>query len=64
VNPHLTFFWIPAILLLVAGALLLLLPGKAADPLNRRNRRTAGVLMLAAGAIFAGVAGGVLDRLL
>jgi drug/metabolite transporter (DMT)-like permease len=64
VNPHLTFFWVPAVLMLVAGALLLLLPGGPIDRLRKRNRRTAGLLMIAAGAAFAAVASGGLDRLL
>ncbi|MCW3796286.1 hypothetical protein OMW55_00480 [Sphingomonas sp. BN140010] len=59
-----SFFWVPGVLLSVAGVLLLLLPGQSADPLRRRNRRTAGVLFLLAGALFIAVASGFLDRLL
>jgi drug/metabolite transporter (DMT)-like permease len=64
VNPHLNFFWVPGVLLVVAGVLLLLLPGQSPDPLRRRNRRTAGILFLASGAVFVAIASGVLDRLL
>ena len=63
-NPHMNFFWVPAVLMLVAGALLLLLPGEPADALKRRNRRTAGGLFLAAGTLFALVAAGTTGGLL
>jgi hypothetical protein len=56
--------WAVAALLLGTGFLLLLLPAGATDPLRRRNRRTAGTLFLFAGAIFAALAGGIVDRLL
>jgi len=64
VNPHMDIFWVPTVLFVVAGALLLLLPGEPADPLKRRNRRTAGVLFLAAGAAFGLVASGALSAIL
>jgi len=64
VNPHLNFFWVPGVLLTVTGVLLLLLPGQSADPLKRRNRRTAGILFLVAGLLFVAVGTGALDRLL
>ena len=63
-NPHLNFFWVPGVLLTVTGVLLLLLPGQSADPLKRRNRRTAGILFLVAGLLFVAVGTGALDRLL
>ncbi|URD60432.1 hypothetical protein M8312_11660 [Sphingomonas sp. KRR8] len=63
-NAHMNLFWVAAALLLLAGVLLLAIPGNSADPLKRRNRRTGGVLFLAAGAVFAALAGGLLDRLL
>jgi hypothetical protein len=56
--------WVAAALLLGAGFLLLLLPAAESDPLRRRNRRTAGALFLFAGAIFAALAAGTVDRLL
>jgi len=59
-----SFFWVPGVLLTVAGVLLLLLPGRSPDPLKRRNRRTAGILFLLAGALFVAVASGWLDRIL
>ena len=63
-NPHMNFFWVPGVLLTVAGVLLLLLPGQSPDALKRRNRRTAGILFLLAGAVFLAIATGVLDRIL
>lgn len=57
-------YWVAAVLLGGAGILLLLLPVGATDPLRRRNRRTAGVLFLFAGAVFAAVAAGLVQRLL
>ena len=57
-------FWVPGTLLTVAGVLLLLLPGGSSDPLKRRNRRTAGILFLLAGAVFLAIATGLLDRIL
>ena len=56
--------WVAAALLLGAGFLLLLLPAGATDPVRRRNRRTAGALFLFAGAVFAALAAGAVDRLL
>jgi drug/metabolite transporter (DMT)-like permease len=55
--------WVAAALLLGAGFLLLLLPAGESDPMRRRNRRTAGVLFLFAGAVFAALAAGAVDRL-
>ncbi|HVF83225.1 MAG TPA: hypothetical protein VM913_03520 [Sphingomicrobium sp.] len=56
--------WVAAALLLGTGSLLLLLPAGETDPLRRRNRRTAGILFLLAGAVFAALAAGAVDRLL
>ncbi|CAA9531288.1 MAG: hypothetical protein AVDCRST_MAG31-2411 [uncultured Sphingomonas sp.] len=56
--------WAAAALLAGAGLLLLLLPAGETDPGRRRNRRTAGTLFLFAGAVFAAVAAGAVDRLL
>lgn len=57
-------YWVAAALLAGVGALLLLLPAGATDPLRRRNRRTAGTLFLLAGAVFAAVAAGLVQKLL
>ena len=47
------------------SALMLLLPARGdAEPLKRRNRRTAGVLFLFSGAVFAALAAGWFDRIL
>lgn len=56
--------WAAAALLLGAGLLLLLLPAGETDPQRRRNRRTAGILFVASGAVFAALASGLFDRLL
>ena len=56
--------WVAAALLVGAGLLLMLLPAGEGDPQRRRNRRTAGMLFLLAGAVFAALASGVIGRLL